>query len=254
MKWLYLPLTLLAVLLAGPAAMYAWGDVRLGMAWYEADRSRTGLAPDPAVTPEAVVQIYAARAFNWRGMFAMHTWVATKPRGGSHYTIHQVTGWGGPALKSFVGVPDRSWFGSPPFLLTELRGPEAVAAIAGIRAAVPHYPFTDEYRIWPGPNSNTFVAWLVRRVPELDVQLPPIAVGKDYLADGPFAAAPSGSGYQVSLYGVLGLLVAWDEGIELNVAGLVLGVDPSGPAVKLPGIGRIGFGDPWPGHSALPGG
>jgi hypothetical protein len=43
-------------------------------------------------------------------------------------------------------------------------------------------------------------------------------VGKDFLPGSAlFATAPSGSGFQVSLYGVAGLLLAVDEGFELNV-------------------------------------
>jgi hypothetical protein len=40
---------------------------RNGVSWYEARRDPTGLAPDPAGTPEAVVQVYAAGAVSWRG-------------------------------------------------------------------------------------------------------------------------------------------------------------------------------------------
>ena len=49
---------------------------RDGVPWYEARRDPTGLAPDPATTPEAVIQVYAARAVSWRGIFSMHTWIA----------------------------------------------------------------------------------------------------------------------------------------------------------------------------------
>jgi hypothetical protein len=80
-------------------------------------------------------------------------------------------------------------------------------------------------------------------VPELGLDLPPLAVGKDYLGGSRFLArTPSGTGYQLSLFGLLGLAVGVREGIELNVLGLTLGIDPLRPALKLPGIGRLGFG------------
>ena len=80
-------------------------------------------------------------------------------------------------------------------------------------------------------------------MPELRVDLPPTAIGKDFLPNGAVAAAaPSGTGYQVSLFGLLGVLGALEEGVELNVLGLSFGVDFNTPAVKLPGLGRIG----WP--------
>ena len=105
------------------------------------------------------------------------------------------------------------------------------------------YPYTHEYRLWPGPNSNTFTAYIVRQVPELRVELPAIAIGKDFLEGGRIAAvAPGGRGFQLSLFGFAGAIVGVEEGIEVNLLGLVFGVDPLGPAIKLPGIGRIGFG------------
>jgi hypothetical protein len=90
-------------------------------------------------------------------------------------------------------------------------------------------------------NSNTFTAYIAREVPELGLNLPSNAVGKDLLSGNAlFASAPSGSGFQVSLYGLAGLLLAVDEGFELNVLGLNIGVDAAVQALKLPRIGRLG--------------
>ncbi len=107
--------------------------------------------------------------------------------------------------------------------------------------AVAAYPFKRAYRTWPGPNSNTFTAAVGRAVPELGLDLPPTAIGKDYLGTDIFAArSPSGTGYQVSLFGVLGLLVGREEGIEINLLGLAFGLDPLDLELRLPGLGRIG--------------
>lgn len=240
MRWLRRVLLLILVLLAGPATMLARGGFELEGNWATADRSPAGLAPEPRRHPEALVQVYAARAFEWRGVFAVHSWVATKPAGASRYTVHQVTGWRRPALASFPSLPDRNWFGSRPRLLAQVSGAEAAAVIPLIEAAVAEYPFRDRYRIWPGPNSNTFTAWLGRRIPELELVLPATAIGKDYLGSGVLARTPSGTGYQLSLFGVFGVLAARREGFEVNLLGLVLGLSPDGPALKLPGIGRLG--------------
>jgi hypothetical protein len=70
--------------------------------------------------------------------------------------------------------------------------------------------------------------------------MPSNAVGKDYVPLGQaLARTPSGTGYQASLYGLVGGLAALDEGIELNFLGMVVGVDLRNPALKLPGIGRV---------------
>ena len=57
----------------------------------------------------------------------------------------------------------------------------------------------------------------------------------------PIAHAPSGTGYQVSLLGLLGVTVALDEGVEVNVLGLVIGIDPKHLALKLPLVGSVGL-------------
>jgi hypothetical protein len=77
-------------------------------------------------------------------------------------------------------------------------------------------------------------------VPELEVDLPPTAIGKDYLGGRLTATAPSGGGFQLSLFGLLGLLASGVEGFEFNLLGLSFGIDPFSPALKLPLVGRLG--------------
>src|SRR6201984_2579366 len=109
--------------------------------------------------------------------------------------------------------------------------------IAQVRAAVASYPYPNTYRPWPRPNSNTLLAHIARQVPDQAIQLPSNAVSKDFLPGGGlFAAAPSGSGFQLSLYGLFA-----HEGLEVNLLGLSLGVDPVRPALKLPALGRLGM-------------
>jgi len=137
--------------------------------------------------------------------------------------------------------PDNYWFGATPEVILDRRGPGVDALIEKIRAAVATYPYPQSYRAWPGPNSNTFTAYIGRAVPELALDMPSNAIGKDYLPDGSLvAAAPSGTGYQLSLFGLAGLLAARQEGLELNLLGLTFGFDIASPGIKLPGIGRIG--------------
>ena len=72
------------------------------------------------------------------------------------------------------------------------------------------------------------------------MNLPSTAIGKDYLPMGELVArTPSGTGYQLSLSGLLGVGAGGYEGIELNVFGMVFGFDLRHPALKLPGIGRV---------------
>jgi hypothetical protein len=229
------------------------GSIALGAAmvgrvtaqdWRTASQEPVGLAPDPTVHREAVVQVYAARVIGWRGVFGVHTWIAVKPAGASEYTVYEIIGWRlrwqDTALTVRHRAPDARWFGSMPELVAEKRGPEAQALIPRIDEAARSYPWAGEYVMWPGPNSNTFTAGVLRAVPELGADLPPTAIGKDYTGAKLLASAPSGRGFQLSLFGLAGITASGVEGLEINLLGLTFGINPFDPALKLPLVGRIG--------------
>lgn len=213
--------------------------------WRQARRDASGQAPDPASTVDPVIQVYAARTVGWRGALAVHSWIVVKPRGAAAYTRYEVVGWGVdrgmPAVRINRMGPDDHWFGSRPQLLADRRGDAVDALIGRVEIAIAAYPYPASYRTWPGPNSNTFVAYVTRAVPELRVDLPPTAIGKDFLPGGAvMARSPAGRGVQLSLIGVAGLLVGWDEGLEVNLLGLTFGLDLKDLALKVPAVGRLG--------------
>ena len=152
--------------------------------WRTASREPAGIAPDPAVTREAVLQVYGADAWGWRGWFAIHTWIAVKGTEEPAYTVYEVIGWrasrGLPVMRIAQDLPDRHWFGAPPRLLKEHRGPGVDALIDAVERAAHSYPWQTEYKAFPGPNSNTFIAWIGRQVPELGLELPFSAIGSGY--------------------------------------------------------------------------
>jgi hypothetical protein len=230
--------SLMAVLFAAAGATVTAQD------WRSASREPTGLAPDAARVKEAVVQVYGARAVGAKGLFGVHTWVAVKPTNAASWTIYEVIGWRLRWADSVVVVrtrdPDGRWFGAQPELYADKRGAGVDELIRRIDKAAHAYPYAKEYTVWPGPNSNTFTAWIARAVPELGVDLPSTAIGKDYLGGSVFGSAPSGRGYQVSLGGLLGIAASGVEGLEFNILGLNIGVGPGG--LKLPLVGRIGPG------------
>ena len=212
--------------------------------WRTASREPAGLAPDPATTPEAVVQVYSARAVSWRGWFGVHTWVAVKPANAPEFTVHEVMGWYLKRTGSVVVARNRPadgyWYGNKPELLADIRGPGVDEIIQRIEQAAKDYPYPKRYHVWPGPNSNTFTAFILRRVPELRVDLPPTAIGKDYLGWRSVNKLPSGTGGQLSLFGIAGVAAGVEEGVEVNLLGLTFGVDPKSLSVKLPIVGRLG--------------
>jgi hypothetical protein len=227
--------------IAASAARYLWLGDSHGP-WQTADRSSAGLLPPSAAHPDAVIRVFAARTVRWRSIFAVHTWIVVKERGAADYSRYDYTAWGEP-IRTNGFAPDGRWFGATPETVVAVDGERAEALIPNIRNVIENYEFRayGDYSAWPGPNSNTFVQAALDSVPELRAVLPPTAIGKDYPYKGRWAGVTSSkTGVYVSLAGYLGLTVGWVEGFEVNFFGAVIGFDIRRPALKLPGLGRIG--------------
>ena len=148
----------------------------------------TAQAPDPLDYQDAIIQVYGADVWGFRGNFAIHTWIATKARGAADYQVYQVIGWrlrrGRSVVSITEGNPARPWYGSPAILLHEMRGDAAQALIDQVHDAALSYPFDREYKMWPGPNSNSFTAWIGLEVPGLNLELPAKAIGQSWMIAG----------------------------------------------------------------------
>ena len=168
------------------AAVVAMSGCSRG-SWRESSRDSAGIAPLPHEESQAVIQVYGAAVWGWRGWFADHTWISTKAADADSYTVYEVIGWRlrrtGTALRIAQDVPDRRWFGSEPKVLLDLRGEKAAALVDKVDSAARAYPYPDAYNAFPGPNSNTFIAWVAAEVPELGLVLPARAIGKSYPFD-----------------------------------------------------------------------
>jgi hypothetical protein len=236
-------LTLIALFLlpiAARAALFAYEGGPTS--WRDASWSSTGSLPAPAAFPEARVLIMSGRTGGWKGVFSVHSWVVLKPENAKSWRRYDVVGWGNP-VRINGWAPDGLWYGNKPQVVLDLRGAEAAKAIPKIEAAVKEYRFANagDYRIWPGPNSNTFVASVLRAIPEAGTVLPANAVGRDFRPLPYVGLTDSGTGVEASLWGMAGVKLGWVEGVEVNFLGLVAGLDVRNPGVKLPGFGRIGL-------------
>lgn len=235
---------ILFLILFLPTLLFAQGN----NSWRTADRSSIGIAPQPKDEPRAMVQIYVARAYSWRGYFGVHPWISYKEKDADHYTTYQVMGFGMsrgiPVINTHQQQPDKRWFGNDPEIIFDLRGDAASAMIPHIEKAVSSYQYPKFYRLFPGPNSNTFISHVIRNTPGIYVELPPHAIGKDWIQTGHVAGlSETNTGVQVSLLGVLGFTLGLAEGVELNILGMTFGVDFLRPALKLPFVGRLGLSD-----------
>ncbi|MGI9465142.1 MAG: DUF3750 domain-containing protein, partial [Aestuariivirgaceae bacterium] len=206
-----------------------------------ADWSSTGALPKAVSDNPAMIRIYAARSGRWKGIFAVHHWIVVKPEGG-RYNRYEVVGWGSPVRHNNY-PPDGRWYSNLPQVVYELRGQAASKLIPEIVDAIDAYPWHQRgsYHVWPGPNSNTFVAHVLRSVPELRAEMHSAGVGKDFIGPGlALQPTPSGTGWQVSYAGYFGAAAAWAEGLEMHFLGATIGIDFDDLAIKLPGLGRIG--------------
>ncbi len=228
--------------LAVHAALYASKD--RPASFRDADWSSVGMLSPASADSDARFLVFTGRTGRWKGIFAVHSWIVFKPENAVAWSRYDVVGWGRP-LRSNGWAPDGRWFGDSPRVLVDVRGPEAAALIPKVKAVIVAYSYNNfgDYRIWPGPNSNTFTATVLRAVPELETTLPSNAVGKDFRPYPYVGLTDSGTGLEASMWGLLGMKVGWVEGIELNFLGLVAGLDLRHPALKLPGFGRIGIDD-----------
>jgi len=213
--------------------------------WRDADWSSTGMLPAASDFKPARVIVFTGTAGAWKGVFSVHSWIVLKHENETRWRRYDLVGWGEPVRLNNWPVDGR-WYGNVPIAIADISGTDAEKLIQRVEAAVAAYQFAraGDYRIWPGPNSNSFVATILRAVPELAVSLPPNAVGRDF-RDGIYAGlTDSRTGVEFNLNGFAAIKFGWVEGIEVNLLGLVAGLDLRHPGLKLPGFGRIGIASP----------
>jgi hypothetical protein len=230
--------------LAARAGLFAFEN--RATSWRTADWSSVGMLPAAQKHPQARVLVFSGRTGGLKGLVAVHSWVVVKRANAAAWQRYDVVGWGNP-VRLNGWAADGRWYGDVPMVIADVQGAAAERLIPKIEAAIQAYKYADDgdYRIWPGPNSNTFVASVLRAVPELGATLPPNAVGKDFHDEGFYLGlTDSRTGIELSLWGLLGVKLGWVEGVEFNFLSLVAGLDLRHPALKLPGFGRLGFDFP----------
>lgn len=198
---------------------------------------------------DSMVQIYETKEENWVGALAVKTWLVAKPKYAVSYTVYEIAPpkKNEPKERSLVSIQKKGAteiaFPSKPRLLYELKGKQAEKIIDQIDRLAQIYPYQFEYEEWFGPNQNTFVAYLVRNIEGMDFAMPSNANGKDYLGLPFYDLTPTKTGYQISYKGMIGMMLSKKEGIEVNIGGIVIGVNPASQEIKLPGFGTIAYRD-----------
>jgi len=237
LSW-FVVLTILLPCLVGAGLGYARG---WPTNWRVANWSSSGVLPDARSVKPATVIILATRTGQWKSIFAEHMSLVLKAEGADVWTRYDVVGWGVPIRRNAYAA-DAFWYGNRPRIIYRLEGERAAVLLPRIEEQIAHYPLRSRgsYTVWPGPNSNTFVSWVVRHTANFDAELPPTAVGKDWLGPGlDVMRAPSDTGYTVSLSGLIGLTLAREEGVELHLLGSTIGIDINDLGIKLPALGKL---------------
>ncbi len=226
--------------IAARATLFAFEDRPLS--WRDADWSSVRALPAAREHPDARVLVLYSRTGGWKGVVATHSWIVVKRANASEWTRYDVVGWGNP-VRVNGWAPDGRWYGTSPSVVADLRGANAEKLIPKIEATVKVYRWRNagDYKIWPGPNSNSFVAAVLREIPELRAILPANAVGRDFRPGFYTGWTDSRTGFEINFWGYLGMKLGWIEGVEINFLSLVVGLDFRNPAIKLPGFGQIGF-------------
>jgi len=117
------------------------------------------------------------------GFVAVHYWfVVYEDDGECHrWEVWQTANAGGRAVGHVhcdLKPPEEDVGGGPTVVAAEWMGEEAARLKAALDKA-PHYPYCEVYRYWPGPNSNTFAAWILREA-RVEYPLHWKAIGKDW--------------------------------------------------------------------------
>ncbi|MHC1549738.1 DUF3750 domain-containing protein [Phyllobacterium sp. K27] len=220
-----------------------WMTQTRAASWRDADWSSSGvLLARPAVN-DAAIYIMAARTGGLKGALSLHSWLVLKRPGATSYDRYDVVGWGNPVRKNAYDA-DGSWYSNTPAIIHEIHGQEAASLIPQIENAIANYPYAapGNYVIWPGPNSNSFVAHVLRAVPQIGIVLPSNAVGRDFPTEGRFFAIDDDwKNFHANLFGYAGISAGARSGFEIQFMGLVAGLDILNPGLKVPGFGRIGL-------------
>jgi hypothetical protein len=116
------------------------------------------------------------------GIFAWHYWLVVEDGAGRHrWEVWQTKNAGGSCVGHVhldLKRPEDGVGGGPSRLAAQWSG-ETALRIARVLERIESYPYCEVYRYWPGPNSNTFVAWVLRQAGAAEV-LDRRGLGRNY--------------------------------------------------------------------------
>ncbi|MHB2265946.1 DUF3750 domain-containing protein [Aliihoeflea sp. PC F10.4] len=233
-------LVFLVFILPALATLGWWTFADRPQTWRIANWSSAGLLPPPSAD-NAAIYVLAARTGGLKGALSVHSWIVLKRPGETSYERYDKVGWGSPIRRNHRDA-DGYWYSNPPYVVHAVEGEAAERLLPQFDSAIAAYPYSQPggYRIWPGPNSNSFVANVLDAVPDFGGRLPSNAVGRDYVAGlGAFGLTPDRRDFRINLGGYAGVTIGASSGIEFHLLGLVAGIDIQRWGIKVPGYGTV---------------
>ena len=205
-----------------------------------------GTAPQAAIAPSilpstCVVQLRYATLPHFLKAIAVHYWFAVfdpASRQWHRWEVWQAKDAGGKSMGHVhcdLRHPDCG-VGGGAYRLGAEWGGSAAWAIYSVLNNARDYPHRDRYRAWPGPNSNTFVAWVLRQA-GLHHAFDPRAVGKDYVGLHGMWRSARRAGVQLETP-LLGVKFSPHDGVEIHWLCLTWGLRWSPLAIDTP-FGRV---------------
>lgn len=129
------------------------------------------------------VELRCAALPSLLGLIASHYWFVVFDGDEIHrWEVWQTQNAGGRSIGHVhcdLKPPDAGVGGGPARLAAAWSGAEAARLKQVLERAASTYPFCHRYFYWPGPNSNTFAAWVLREA-GVGHALPPRAIGRGY--------------------------------------------------------------------------
>jgi hypothetical protein len=217
-----------------------WSVAERPSGWRQATWSSAGILDQSPPKNEAQIYVFTARTGGLKGALATHSWLVLKPLGASSYDRYDVVGWGSPVRKNAYDA-DGHWYSNTPEISYQVVGLKAHELLPQVERAIAYYRWQKhgDYTLWPGPNSNTFVANVLQQVPSLSAFTPTTAVGRDFPADGKWIGRRKDGAVFATLGGYLGLVFGGGVGLEVNFLGLVAGINPNARQVLIPTFGAV---------------
>lgn len=132
------------------------------------------------------VELHAAKIPSLPGIVADHYWLLVfhAAEGSMHQECDRWEIWQranqnescwGHLHKNLL-TPHQGVGNGPSRLIQQWNNEDALSIVKRIESSPKTYPFINQYRYWPGPNSNTFAQWIVRGRAKLGIR----AIGKNY--------------------------------------------------------------------------